>query len=159
MFEIEETVAIRQSIEVVWDFVNEVANEPLWQTTLSEVVQITDGPLRAGSRVRETRRFLGRRIDTVWEMTENDAPSRSSIRSVEAPFAWSGIYLLEAKGEETRFTIAMKGDPGGFFRLAEPVVHRMVRRELAGNLANLKDVLEAAGANEAPVEKEALAHS
>ena len=43
-------------------------NEPLWQTTLTEVQRLTDGPLGVGSRVSEARHFLGRRLETVWEM-------------------------------------------------------------------------------------------
>jgi hypothetical protein len=37
----------------------------------------------------------------------------------------------------------VEGEPGGFFRLAEPLVVRAVERELRNNLATLKDVLEA----------------
>jgi len=32
---------------------------------------------------------------------------------------------------------------GGIFKLAEPVVNRMMQRQLESNLANLKDILEA----------------
>jgi uncharacterized protein YndB with AHSA1/START domain len=143
VFEIQETVAIDKPIEEVWEFVMEVENEPLWQTTLDAAMRLGSGPLRVGSLVRETRRFLGRRIDTTWEMIECDALVRSSIRSVDAPFAWSGTYALVEDGVGTRFTLTLQGDPGSFFRLAEPVFARIARREIAGNLANLKDVLEA----------------
>ena len=117
MFEIEETVAIRQPIEVVWDFVNDEANEPVWQTTLVEAQRLTDGPLTTGSRVREVRRFVGRKIETEWEMTACEKPTRSSIRSVKAPFAWSGTYTLVVTDEGTQFSIALRGDPGGFFQI------------------------------------------
>ena len=154
MFEIEETVAIEQPIEVVWNFVNDEANDPVWQTTLIEAHRVTDGPLITGSRVREVRRFIGRKIETEWEMTGCEAPTHSSIRSMKAPFAWSGTYTLAETGEGTQFSIALRGDPGGFFRLAEPVVQRMARREMSANLANLKDVLEAiADFVESPVDR------
>jgi uncharacterized membrane protein len=144
VFEIEETVAIDQPIERVWAFVIDETNNPLWQTTLTDARRLGDAPLGVGSRVQETRRFLGRTIETEWEMTECDEPRLSCIRSVKAPFAWSGAYVLDADadGDSTRFTLRLVGDPGGFFRLAEPLVERMARRELAGNVANLKDMLE-----------------
>lgn len=159
VFEIEETVAIDRPIEEVWEFVMDVENEPLWQTTLDAATRLGSGPLRVGSLVREARRFLGRRIDTTWEMTECDAPVRSSIRSVEAPFAWSGTYALAEKGGGTRFTLTLQGDPGSFFRLAEPVFARIARREVAGNLANLKDVLEAGAPSGRAGAREAVAAS
>ncbi len=46
----------------------------------------------------------------------------------------------------------MQGNPGGFFRIAEPLLERVVRREMAGNLGNLNDVLEGGlGAGDAAV--------
>jgi hypothetical protein len=36
-----------------------------------------------------------------------------------------------------------EAEAGGFFKLAEPVVNRMMQRQLEGNIANLKDILEA----------------
>ncbi len=143
MFEIEETVAIEQPVEAVWSFLMDETNEPLWQTTLAEVRRLTHEAMTTGSRVLEVRRFLGRRIETEWEMTECEPPRRSSITSIRAPFAWSGAYTLEPIEGGTQFTARLQGEPGGFFRVAEPVFARIARRELAGNLANLKDVLEA----------------
>ena len=37
----------------------------------------------------------------------------------------------------------MEGEPGGFFKLAQPLVERAIRRELEANFATLKDILEA----------------
>jgi hypothetical protein len=39
--------------------------------------------------------------------------------------------------------VVIEGEAGGFFKLAEPLVVHAVERELANNLATLKDVLEA----------------
>ena len=152
MFEIEETVTIEQPIERVWAFVMNEANDPLWQTTMTDVHRLTEGPMAVGTRVSESRRFLGRTIETVWEITECEPPHRSSIASVKAPFAWQGSYTLEEAAEGTRFTLRMQGNPGGFFRIAEPLLERVVRREMAGNLGNLNDVLEGGlGAGDAAV--------
>ena len=43
----------------------------------------------------------------------------------------------------TRLTMVGEAETGGFFKLAEPVVNRMMQRQLEGNIANLKDILEA----------------
>ncbi len=39
----------------------------------------------------------------------------------------------------------LQGEPGGFFKLAEPLLGRMNQRQWDTNLANLKDVLEMGG--------------
>ena len=160
MFEIEETVTIEQPIERVWAFVMDEANDPLWQTTLTDVHRLTEGPMAVGTRVSESRRFLGRTIETVWEITECEPPHRSSIASVKAPFAWQGTYTLEKTEEGTRFSMRLQGNPGGFFRIAEPLLERFVRREMAGNLGNLNDVLEAGlGDGDTAVPEQATAGS
>jgi hypothetical protein len=142
VFEIEETALIEQPIDRVWAFVMDETNDSLWQTTLTDVHKLTDGPLGVGSQVSESRRFLGRKLETIWEMTACEPPHTSSIASVKAPFAWEGTYTLAEDGDATRFTIRLRGNPGGFFRIAEPLLERFVRREIAGNLGNLNDVLE-----------------
>jgi carbon monoxide dehydrogenase subunit G len=48
----------------------------------------------------------------------------------------------EPEGEGTRINVVMEGEPGGFFKLAEPLVERAIRREMETNFATLKDVLE-----------------
>jgi hypothetical protein len=35
-----------------------------------------------------------------------------------------------------------EAEVGGFFKLAEPIVGRMAKRQTEANLANLKDILE-----------------
>jgi hypothetical protein len=39
----------------------------------------------------------------------------------------------------------LQGEPGGFFKLAEPLLARMLQRQWDTNLANLKDAIEMAG--------------
>jgi hypothetical protein len=49
---------------------------------------------------------------------------------------------LEPVDTGTTIDVVIEGEPGGFFKLAEPLVERAVARELAHNLETLKDVLE-----------------
>ena len=142
MLQIEESVTIERPIEAVWAFVMDVEREPLWQTSIEEVRIEGGGPLTAGARVTEVRWFLGRRIETVWEMVEAEEPHRSSITSIVSPFPWASVYQFEAVGDATRYTVSLTGDPGGFFRIAASFLQRAGRRELVASLGNLKDLLE-----------------
>jgi hypothetical protein len=49
---------------------------------------------------------------------------------------------LESVEGGTRVTMTGEAEVGGFFKLAEPVVGRMAKRQTEANLANLKDILE-----------------
>jgi len=47
------------------------------------------------------------------------------------------------RSAETRLSSVKEGAPGGFFKLAEPVVARTAERQFKGDFATFKDVLEA----------------
>ena len=56
MTRIERSIVIDRPVADVWDFVHDWTNDRLWQTTLRESEQLTDGPVGVGTRVREQRR-------------------------------------------------------------------------------------------------------
>jgi uncharacterized membrane protein len=143
MTKIERSIVIGRPVEEVWEFVHDVANDRLWQTTLVESEQLTDGPMGVGTRVREVRQFLGLKIELAWEVTEFEPHRTSAIKGVSGPVPLSGRYLLEPVDAETRFTVSGELDAHGLFKLAEPVFARMTSRELVANLGHLEDLLEA----------------
>jgi hypothetical protein len=50
---------------------------------------------------------------------------------------------VEPADDGSRISVIMEGEPGGFFKLAEPLVQRAIKREMEANFATLKDILEA----------------
>jgi uncharacterized membrane protein len=146
MTKIERSIVIERPVDDVWRFVHDWNNDPLWQTTLRESEQLTEGsPVAIGTRVREARQFLGVRVEVAWELTEYEPYRRSSIETASGPIPFSGSYLFESQNGGTRFTVAGELDAHGLFKLAEPVFARMTQRELETNLGHLKDLLEANG--------------
>jgi uncharacterized membrane protein len=146
MTKIERSIVIGRPVDDVWEFVHDVANDRLWQTTLVESEQLTDGPMGVGTRVREVRHFLGLKVELAWEVTEFEPSRRSAIKGVSGPVPLSGGYLLEPLDAGTRFTVSGELDAHGLFKLAEPVFARITARELEANLGHLKDLLEAESA-------------
>jgi hypothetical protein len=104
---------------------------------------LTDGPMGVGTRWQEVRKFLGKRIETVIELTEYEPNARSAVTMVSGPIPLSGTYAFERVDGGTRFTVTGELDAHGFFKLAEPVFARITGRELESNLGHLKDLLEA----------------
>ncbi len=143
MTRIERSVVIDRPVEDVWQYVHNPANDPVWQTSLLETRHEGGPPMGVGTRMVEVRRFLGRRFETAWEVSEYEPPRQSAVRSVSGPIPFTGSYVLERVDGRTRFTMRMDTDAHGFFKLAEPVFGRMAAREMEANLGQLKDVLEA----------------
>ncbi|HZQ65817.1 MAG TPA: SRPBCC family protein [Gaiellaceae bacterium] len=147
MTRIERSITIERPVDEVWRFVHDTTKDVLWQTTLRESEQLTDGAFGVGTQVREIRQFLGLRVEVGWEVTEYEPMTRSSIAGISGPVPLSGSYVLEPQNGGTRFTVLGELDAHGLFRLAEPVFARLTSRELEANLGHLKDVLEAEAAS------------
>jgi uncharacterized membrane protein len=139
----EHTVVIDRPIEEVFAFVADPNNDSLWQAWTLETEQTSEGPVDVGTTLRSIAKMLGRRIEVAMEVTENDPPHRQCVRITAGPIPASGCYLLEpADGGSTRFTQTFEGEVGGFFRLAEPLVGRVISRQTEADMATLKDLLE-----------------
>jgi uncharacterized protein YndB with AHSA1/START domain len=68
----------------VFAFVTDPAKLSAWQD-VEEVQQLTDGPVRAGTRFREVHKILGRRRVELTEVVECDPGRVFQIRVVEGP--------------------------------------------------------------------------
>jgi polyketide cyclase/dehydrase/lipid transport protein len=142
---VEETIAIEQPPEKVFEFVTTPENDHLWSSTALERRRESPGPIRVGSRIRAVDKFLGRRIESVFEVTEHEPNTRSSIR-LEGPIEARGSYILEPLDGRTLFRWVLEADPGlgGLYlgRVTDPLVTILFRRRLRFDLRKLRDVLE-----------------
>jgi hypothetical protein len=143
---VEEKIMIEQSPEEVFAFVTTPENDHLWVSTAVERHRESQGPIGIGSRIRAVDRFLGRRVESVFEITEHEPNTRSSIR-LEGPIVARGSYLLEPLDGRTLFRWILDADPGlgGLYlgKVTDPLVTLLFRRRLRFDLRQLKHVLEA----------------
>jgi hypothetical protein len=65
------------------------------------------------------------------------------MKSTSGPIPTEVDIIVESVDGGTKFTISAKAETGGFFKLAEPLVARMLDRQWDTNAGNLKDLLEA----------------
>ena len=152
MMTIEQTTTIERPVEEVWAFTHDLTKSSLWQTTLIELNRLNDGPFGVGSHAAEVRRFLGLRIETVWDCIALDPPRLSSIKSRSGPVSWGGSWTFEPVAAGTQFTMLIEGEMSAFFRVTEPVVRRMARREMEASMGHLKDILDSGLESLAPAE-------
>ena len=141
----EVSTEIEAPIERVWEFVDKPENELLWQSNAAERVVLTDGPIEKGTRIRLVDRFLGRRMDSEWEIVEH-YPYYRLDRTVSGPIHLESSWRLEPVENGTLFSMEIEtgeGLGGMFGKLSEPLVLKMTRRDFVGNLARLKDLIEA----------------
>lgn len=88
-------------------------------------------------------KFLGQQYETPTEVTTYEPNRRLSYRGTGGPVPTEITFIFEEAPGKTRFTQSQEIEPGGFFRLAEPLFERAAKVQLRNDLETLKDLLEA----------------
>lgn len=144
MIKIEHSVLINRPTEEVFTFVTEVENEPKWIGEVAEVRRTSNGPMGVGSTYDNIVHFLGRRIVDPHEVVQYEPNRKFAFKSNSGQIKFQGSQTYEAVDDNTtRFTFVASGETGSLFKLAEPIVSRMINRQWETNVANLKELLEA----------------
>ena len=139
----EVSTTIQRPVEDVFAVISDLENNPKWTSGVLDAKQTSPGPIGVGTTARTTSKFLGRRIENEMEVTEYEPDRRFSWRSRSGPFPFQGSVTLEQIGRGTRVAVTFEADPGGFFKLAEPLIVSVARRQFQSDLDNLKDLMEA----------------
>lgn len=140
--DVQAEVIINQSRDQVVEYAMNPVNDPFWVTGITEAKMLTDPPLGRGTQVQRIAKFLGRRIQYVLEVTEFDPTSLMAMRSIKGPFPMHVTYSFDESEGGTQARIRVRGDAGGFYRLASPLLSRQVKRSIIKDLKNLKRIME-----------------
>ena len=142
MATLEISIVINRPIEEVFACVSNPENIPKWSSLSREVKITSAGSIGVGSTYRSVVAFLGRRIEGETEITEYE-PNRSfAEKSKSGPFPVENRTTFERVNGGTRVNFTAVAEPGGFFKLAEPLLVGMIKRQFEADFANVKDLLE-----------------
>lgn len=143
MKEIESNVVINQPVEEVFAFYMDPENETQWRIGVLEVETTSEGLVGVGTTTREVTQFLGRRIENTAVVTEYEPNKVVAMETTSGPIPFKFRVTFEPVESGTSMTVRASGELGGFFKLAEPLVLRMGKRQMETELYNLKDLIEA----------------
>lgn len=141
MVRIEFSIDVDRPPSEVFAYLTDAESLPEWQS--SAVEAHWEGEKTSGARVKEVRKFLGRRMESELEVAEYEPDRRFALKVLSGPVPFSAQHTLEPRNGGTRLTFVGEGEPGGFFKLAEPIVARTAERQFKSDFETLKDVLEA----------------
>lgn len=139
----ESSISVRRPVPEVFAYVSDIRKWPSWQGDIVEAWQTSDGPIAIGTTAKLDIHFLGRRIEADVEVTEYEPERLFAVRTRSAPVAFTARLACEPEDAGTRVTYRGVFEPGGFFRLAEPVLERIGRRQAEAEMHTLKELLEA----------------
>ncbi len=142
MNEFEVVTMIGRPVEEVFAVVQDVTRAPLWTPGLSKVRRASEGDLGVSATMVYVGTFLGRRYEAPVACMSFAENRQLATATTGGPFHLEVDQTLEPAGTGTKLTFRCRGESRGFFRLAEPLVVRLTKRQVESAGENLKALLE-----------------
>ena len=135
------TVEIARPPDEVFAFVTDPTKLSAWQDA-EEVQQLTEGPVRAGTRFREVHKIMGRRRVELTEVVEHDPGRLFHIRVVEGPPVDGRWEFAPTPSGGTRLTLTPLAHLPGRARIANRAMEQMTALAFRRFHRRLKRALE-----------------
>ena len=144
MAPIVDSIEINRSPADVFAYFADLAKHGEWQQQILSVQVETDGPTRVGSRATDKRRLPGGTRDVAYEITEHNAPHKSSFRGVNGPIRPRGTLTVEPLdgGARSKLTLEFELESHGLGLLLAPLARANARKEIPKSHQRLKEILE-----------------
>ena len=143
MVRVEVETTINRPIEEVFAYASDIDRQPEWVSPLTDSRKTSSEPTAVGTTYRQTAKFLGRRMEMACEITGYEPPTRYAFRAQNGPMHMEMQFTLASEGPETtRVTQVVDGESAGFFKLADPILARTMRKQFVADLETLKTLLE-----------------
>ncbi len=141
MIQHEVTIHLNKPVEQVFAFLMDTSKLATWQSNLIKSEQLTEGPLRAGSRFREVRRINNKETEIQGEITSLEPNRRFETKTSTKPQAMVS-YSLDPEQGGTRLRYKFILITNGLMRLLEPVIASSIKKGTEADFETLKRMLE-----------------
>ena len=141
MIQHEVTIHLDKPVEQVFAFLMDTSKLATWQSNLIKSEQLTEGPLRTGSRFREIRRINNKETEIQGEITALEPNKRLETKTATKPQAMVS-YSLDPEQGGTRLRYKFILITSGLMRLLEPVIASSIKKDTEADFETLKRVLE-----------------
>ena len=137
------TITIDRPPAAVFAYLADLENLPRWNYAISETRKITAGPVRVGSRYRQSRTIPVHSEESL-EVIEFEPDRRLAIRGTLSSLPAQIGYTLSPNGNATTLTNTVELQPPLTLSLAAPRAAHRIKSAVAANLDELKRTLEQA---------------
>ena len=137
---IEATATIDRTAEVVWRFLTDLANTPMWDPGVLEVTQTSSGPVGVGTTIQSKHpknRVLNARA------VEYEPNHKFTLEFTSGPIRGTKVsYSIEPIEGKTKLTRTFDLKFSGAYKLVGPFIARGARRDSGAEVNNVKRILE-----------------
>ncbi|UOK58857.1 SRPBCC family protein [Bacillus sp. OVS6] len=139
MSEFQDQVTVNAPLDQVFNFAADVENAPLFMQNVTKVEKLTDGPVQAGTKYRETREIRGREATAVIEFIEYVPSAKYSVKSEMKGMEAIYHYMFSASGNQTTIRFECEINAKKFtMKLIKPVFVKIMKKEDGDHLQHLK---------------------
>jgi uncharacterized protein YndB with AHSA1/START domain len=142
----KQSVIIHRPAEDIFTYLTESEHLMDWSSVVLAVRVAPSGPIQGGSRLRITTRFMGRWMETSYEVVECQPHSHLTFKGTTGIDPCVFSFQLDATEGGTSVSLESLVSlylQAGMLGLPEAVVESIVKRQIQHDLLALKDVLEA----------------
>ncbi|MFH1183839.1 MAG: SRPBCC family protein [Chloroflexota bacterium] len=142
MIRLETSIVINRPIEEVFTYVTNLENNIKWMTGVIAAHMTSAEPIKQGSTYKFNIKTMGMTMETSGEVTAYERPGKYAWKATSGPFPMSGMTTFEPAEGGTRVTDMIEAEPGGFFKLAEPLLMKQQQGQMEADMKKLKEILE-----------------
>jgi len=143
MISVDVNTHIYRPLQQVFTFVATPENDFQWQYETLVSTQVSKGEIGVGTLFHTVGHFMGRRIETIYEVTEFDPHKRYGFKSHSGPVESHTLYTFETTDGGTRINLSTTTHPRDLFTMNHSMVEKKFKKQQKENLAILKNILEA----------------
>ena len=139
-FEMSERIS--RPPQEVFDFTTASDNAPRVVRSVKSMVKLTEGPVRVGTRYRETRLMNGKETHAELEVVAYEPNQKYAMRNVTDGIETVYRYTFQPEAGGTRMDLVCEVKAGGLKKLMLPLVVFILKKEDGDHLQRLKKALE-----------------
>ena len=143
MFSSVSEVVIDRPMDLVFDYISHMENDPLWCPEVKRVTPLNNDPPGVGKTYEMMARPIPQNQEGGYEITHFNPPTSMELKLWQGTSAGTTTYQLEEVDGGTRLVYETNVKLSGVAKPFEPVVGWLTTRSRGPRmLANLKSILE-----------------
>ncbi|MCM3609655.1 SRPBCC family protein [Planococcus sp. MERTA32b] len=139
----KETIYIEAPVEAVFAVATDFEYASKVMDTVVKAEKVTEGPMQAGTQIKELRNIRGRAVETILHVTEFIANQKYTVKSESGGMTIE--YQYDFLAEENGTTVNFKGtirSKGLRNMLIKPFFEKILKKEDENHLTSLKEYIE-----------------
>ncbi len=135
-------IDIAKPADEVFAYINNFENNPTWQNGMVSCEYTSSQREGVGTTYKQVAQFMGRTIETNFEVIEFVPNRLVRFVSRESTFPLRIMRSVEPTDDGAHVHAIIEGESNGLLKLLGPLLDRLVNRAIYRDYAKLKQMLE-----------------